>query len=563
MVTGSLSEGTVVRMAGSPYDLGSIPYDPARGFRVYHEPVNPDTGAGPEPVQPRWRNANTPPTESRRSVLVGSADDSAVTGIFEYLQEASAQWYHGKCCRGRYTTSGSFAQAVDTSLVVAAHPSGYLVVIGDRDDPSTMSIRDIARPGAKLSITNYNRVAGFDYRIYDALPAKEYRSLSGSFEEVVAMPQGARYLVVDSAGGTSSLAGAPLGGRSLVEVSGLEPGTGYRVTKEGRTVAAGITSGSGSIDLPAPGDHRSPGIGGMLHLYGGSLTHTSAEPPGTVVFDRLNSEVIPLEGSDRAYVVHAYVKVPVTGDVEISGAALDGLALPYLDGRYSTGDTIHFPVIPTYRQVHMAVNGVPTFLNIADVLGATGLKIADPVSSTITSEDPSGFVESVESTAGVISYMIAASDGSAKAHVRATVYGTSEITNTRFYQLAPPPPPPPRPVDPLTTWIEVYVNGEPRDIGGEAAAQIYFSDDPDEDHEGGSTRTSAYHTARFSYEPVTAEGTVSVPVQEGDFVEFYFYSTIRAEGSVPPVPPGFSEIRRGGTATATSVIEYASINTSL
>lgn len=51
-------------------------------------------------------------------------------------------------------------------------------------------------------------------------------------------------------------------------------------------------------------------------------------------------------------------------------------------------------------------------------------------------------------------------------------------------------------------------------------------------------------------------------ILEGDYVVFYFYSRIYAEGSIPPVPSGYTEIR-SGPASARSVIEYASINTSL
>ena len=561
VLTGRLSDGTTARIASSPYDLAGLERGDL-GFLIYHDNVNPDTGSGPEPVPPRWRNANTPPTETRIAVLAGSAADSEKTGIFSYLQEASARWYHGKCCRGAYSTSGSVQQEVVTSLVVGAHPSGYLQITGDRDDPATMPIHEIARRGAALLSVNYNRVADYDYKIYDTLPVQVHRSLSGAFEEGIEMPKGTSYMVVDSAGGTSYLAGSALGSRQFFEAAHLPPDTGYRLEKDGRTAASGITSADGRISVPVQPGYGPQGIGGTLYLYGGSLSHVGTDP-GTVAFDHVNGQVIQLEGRDRAYNVHAYVKVPVVGDVDVTGAGIGGLDLAYLDGRYTSGEDIHFPVIPPYRDVRLHVNGVPAGMKISDVLGATGLKIADPVASTISRDDPGGFVDDIESTAGAVTYMIAAADGNAKAHVRATVHGTSEITNTRVYELRPPPPPPPAPVDPLTTWIEVYVNGEPVDVGGKAATRIHFSDQPDEDHEGGAGHKTSYHTARFSYAPVTVTDTISVPVQEGDFVEFYFYSRIRAEGTAPPVPDGYAEISRYGSATATSVIDHASINTSL
>ena len=69
--------------------------------------------------------------------------------------------------------------------------------------------------------------------------------------------------------------------------------------------------------------------------------------------------------------------------------------------------------------------------------------------------------------------MVAQSDGSAKAHVRASVSGSSEITNTRTYQgVSPPPPPAPR--DPLTTWLRVYVNGDRPGAGARRACAYSF-----------------------------------------------------------------------------------------
>jgi len=89
--------------------------------------------------------------------------------------------------------------------------------------------------------------------------------------------------------------------------------------------------------------------------------------------------------------------------------------------------------------------------------------------------------------------------------------------------------------------------------------RIFFSDSPVESHESGADSASSYHTARFSYPEIDVFETVSVPVREADFVEFYFYSRVRAEGSAPPQAPGLDEIRREGSAEAVSVLRHASI----
>jgi len=127
----------------------------------------------------------------------------------------------------------------------------------------------------------------------------------------------------------------------------------------------------------------------------------------------------------------------------------------------------------------------------------------------------------------------------------------------------PPPPPPPRPRDPLTTWVEVYVNGVPRQIDGQERTQVFFSDAPLEDHDSGVTGTSSWHTARFSYPEVDVSDTISVPVDAGDFVEVYFYTKIEAHGSVPPLPRNFAEVSRSSSASATAVLKYATMGTSM
>lgn len=80
---------------------------------------------------------------------------------------------------------------------------------------------------------------------------------------------------------------------------------------------------------------------------------------------------------DRLYVAHAYAKVPVTGGADVSDVSLDGtVPLPYLSGRYEDGESMMVPVVPARRTVQMEANGARASLDIADVLGGTGLRIA-------------------------------------------------------------------------------------------------------------------------------------------------------------------------------------------
>ena len=533
---------TVMRVVHSPYDLMTIPHT-GEGFQVNHINADPGTGG--------------------LEVLVGSVDDSVKSASFEFVQEASLTVYHGKCCKGRYEQTGSHAISTPAHLIVQAHPSGYHAVTGDTTDPWTMDTDSIKRPGAKTLTIHYNRVTGFGHTIYDTLPVRQAGpTLAGAFDAEFGGLQGA-YLVVDSTGVEESRIWAhTISDADFVSIGGVPDGTAYRITSGADTVVAGISDGAitvGSFSTPARSEELA------LHLYPGALVHTDAGGAGMIVLDHANSESFVVPGiDDIAYAVHAYVKMPVTGTVSINGTSLDGLALPYLDGSYSGGDSLLIPVIPTYGGISMSINGMDAYLGIADVLGGTGLRITDPVSSTIsTSRDR--FVDGIQSTAGIVAYAVAPTDGRMKAHVRAEISGVSEITNTRtYFENTPPPPPPPRPRDPLTLWIEVYVNGQLREIDGRKQTQIFFSDAPDESHQSGASGShSTFHTARFSYPDILVFDSMSVPVEAADFVEFYFYNRIEAQGSVPLLPAGFHEHAQHGRASATASIRHASINTSM
>lgn len=545
VLSGELSSGTSARLAFSPYDLMALPHE-SRGFLLY--------------------SCSCDPGPSSLSVESGSVPDSARTGSFEYDRKIKAEWYVGKCCRLRYTTETAERVSVVPALAVSpANDRGYLVVTGDRTEPQHLTVQDVRRPWSSHFQTHHNEVGGFAFGIYDTLPVRSSHSFEGQFEERLEVPAGA-YLVVDSAGGTSHLRARPAPDGPALLVTGAPPETGYRVVRGGMTLAAGISSGTGLISVPAFAGGASPGAGGELHLYPDSPTHVrKSQGTGTVVFDVANGRALELGDGrrDSIYVAHAYAKIPVTGAASVSGVSVGPVALPYLAGEYGDGDSLMVPVVPAHRAVSLVVNGAPVSLDVADVLGGTGLKIADASSSTVSVHRPGAFAHSVEATAGAVSYMVAHSDGHAKAHVRASVSGSSEITNTRFYQSAPPPPPPPAPRDPLTAWLRVYVNGEPVEVGGRSEIQIFFSDSPVESHESGSGPSWSRHTARFSYPPVDVFKTVAVPVKAADFVEFYFYSRVSAEGSAPPAAPGLDELRRDGRAEATSSILHASIHASM
>jgi len=100
-------------------------------------------------------------------------------------------------------------------------------------------------------------------------------------------------------------------------------------------------------------------------------------------------------------------------------------------------------------------------------------------------------------------------------------------------------------------------------MDGQDRIRMFFSDAPLEDHDGGVTGTSSWHTARFSYQEADVSDAISVPVDAGDFVGVYFHTGIEAHGSVPPLPGSFAEVSRSSSAPATAVLEYATMGTSM
>ena len=564
-IRGTMYNGATVRIVESPYDLMNTKFDYGKGgFLVSH--VQRD------------------PTESDLDIVVGSVDDSVKTGHFEYDQQAEASVYHGKCCKGRYTTSGSSHQSVTSDLLITSDGTRYLKAVGDRTEPQLMDIGSILKPGAKIFDVHYNRVTNFDHKVYDTLPVKlEIQFPAGNFEarlepgELLSGQNDQKYLIVDAPyGGISKIYGKVRTGIDpLLSIDNLPPDTAYRLSGDGgRTLYVGTTYHDGRISLGDYGIYS--GHGGILELYTGSPTwvmqqqqNDDDDGSGTIIFDHINDRVLTIQGEtdiphDQMYSVHAYVKIPITAqNVTISQIRINDLRIAYLDGIYNVGDSVHVPVIPTYNTIHMMIEQIPVSLAVEDVLGGSNVRIADTTSSTVSIKRPDAFTGEISSTAGAVTFMISNTDGNAKVQVQATVSGDSQITNTRKFADIPPPPPPPTPRDPLSTWIEVYVNGQLFPIDGKSKTQIFFSDEPVEMHTSGISGFSTWHTADFEYPPVRVVDTISVPVNSADFVEVYFYVRIDAEGSIPPVPPSTVEYQRNSEATATAILKSASIIVSM
>ena len=596
VLEGDAADGTTFRVVESPYDLETLPIENGM-FRILS--VNDD---------PEVDNLET---LAGSKVLSGSVEGSVKINEMRWTQTAAADVIPGGS-NAHETRTASAEQTRSSFLYTEAHPDGYIEIVGDHNRVMSMNVTetflnnagdrfltppkkhtaqltercqgparcsDVINDGRDGSV-RYNRMTDITFTIYDTLPVKmDGPVMSGSFGVEFENLRD-NYLVIDSTqAGESTIRAYDIQDRDFIHIGGLEDakrhvidtlgypsdidnGTAFSVTAEHDEIIAGGLSDD-TITMESNPDTTSVKPMYVEMVFPPSALVYRGWTSDMIVFDRLNHEVLTAPGgTSDAYVPHVYVKVPITQQVEISNVRYErDISLPYLDGTYESGEFVMIPLIPTgqisYNTVYMTINGVEVPIRVTDLPGVTGLKIAEPASNTINiSQDE--FVDSIGTSVGMLVYAIAGEDGYMKAHVQAVVSGKSEITNTRTYAITPSPGAT-EALDPLTTWIDIYVNGYK-----EESRQIFFSDEPVMTSEAGqSGQNSVYHTVIFEYPEVRIFDTVSHRVNEGDFVEFHFYNKIEAEGSEPPLPSGFQEYSRHGKGSATASLIVGSINTSM
>jgi hypothetical protein len=232
----------------------------------------------------------------------------------------------------------------------------------------------------------------------------------------------------------------------------------------------------------------------------------------------------------------------------------NALAIPYLQGNYTTGNNIKVPIIPGYFDINMKINGIPTTTVIASVLGGTPLKVIPASTSTITQNDDDSLIPSIFATAGSVAYAISGISGTMTTSLTATISGNSEIVNYAYFGATPPPPPPPPLLDPLKAYVDVYKNG-----ALVTQQQIFFSSSPTSQNSGGVGASSSYVVDSYTYPQTVVNGVISTSVVPGDFVEYFLYANIAANGSTPPTPPGHTLYGYSGEGHATVTIHSGTI----
>ena len=425
-------------------------------------------------------------------------------------------------------------------------------VITTSDAGRQMSVSKMTTDGNKKF--SYDRIRGsYNHTLYAPTPWHEEYHFAESFERQISLPADS-YIMVSLNSGTAVIEGKSASHdveTHFLRVEGLVPHVPYQIAKNGSVIAGGMTDESGRIII----DDTLHVTDGLLYLYPDSLVYRGSWDG--LAMDILNGGILRMPAiQDTIYVTHAYAAIPVTGDIMVTHVSLDGIMqIKYLEGSYSDGDTIHVPVVPGYHTIRLEINGVNASLAYGNILGGTGITIAEPESSTIR-KSASGPIHHAEAVAGTVAYAIAASDGTLKAAVSETISGTVHIQNTYQLEKNPPPPPPLRRADPLSGWVDIHLNGklvEQRQLG--------VNPYPDFDQESFRDGSKIVQSVTYSYPDYTLSAAISVPVKAGDLVEFFVYARIYGEIGRYDPPQGYHVRSSAGQSAATATIGSAYITT--
>ena len=255
------------------------------------------------------------------------------------------------------------------------------------------------------------------------------------------------------------------------KITDLPDDTPWEIRQDGLPILRGVTDGNELILH----EHEFPVINldGTFEfiLYPNSMIWT--DDFSTIILDKYHDQEIHIDTTeDRIYIVHAYVNVPITGNITVTNMQLIGrdanvtnLPLNYLEGTYD--EPIYIPVIPNYKGFSLMLDNVTASMEYKDVLNAPSVQIADPserIEITRNYTNPSTYGES---TTGTVAYYVA-TDDSVKMQIVMSIDGSLEIQNNYLGCTVRETDEntPWKIRDPLNAWAEVYVNGEQRMFNG-------------------------------------------------------------------------------------------------
>jgi len=394
------------------------------------------------------------------------------------------------------------------------------------------------------------------FRIYDLSPyVVKFQTSVNNFNHKFTFGSDNYYLIIEPRGSQINIKGVNVASISnLLEISNAQPNRHYQITQNGILDVTGVTASDGTINLTPSELNLSGNTVGILKIYDSLVYRGSFS---TVIFDYFNNQTIHIDTpEDKTYAVHQYSKIPVVGTVTINGTNLDGtLYLPYLDKEYVRGD-VYVPVIPGYSTINMTINGLNALIDYADVLGNSGIKIADPATSTIPQYSATSEILSSAASAGTVASVFANSNGVLNAIITETISGTVSITNTYTLEQIPPLTPPPVRRDPLTGVVTIFVNGA-------QVQQTTLGVNPYPNFVQTNTVNGNVVTrsVTYSYPDYVVSGNASVDVFAGDLVEFYVSANIHGDIDSYSAPAGHIITTSSGISSATANIRSAQVNT--
>ena len=381
-----------------------------------------------------------------------------------------------------------------------------------------------------------------------------------------------------------------------------------------RVMHQGFTDSDGNIHIDFTGTVYERIVNdqtlGLLRVY--DSASALYDPPNEkgVVLDYYNKDIYTdtIIDEDIAYAPIGYAKLPIPANVTFSNFKIvdsnnNTISIKALNRDYTAGDNAYVPIVPKYKTMVFAINEHPVTLRFADLGGITANRLFGGTTNTITEVNNNRFITHLASSTVTAAYMIAPIDDDFAFAITAKVSGELEVTNgLKIFSSRTCEHVVRLPRDPLSTYVQAFVNGEPVMINGVYKPQIAYNDRPVTEHSASNTpwrqlgsissnvftdwntrttttiTSSMWYadsslTSRFYYPQRTISDQFQVPAQAGDLIEFIFTNKIHADTQPPEIPnnaPNAGACARGvGTytidriqysyGTATSRIHHGSI----
>ncbi len=340
---------------------------------------------------------------------------------------------------------------------------------------------------------------------------------------------------------------------SLLKIYGLPANTIYQITKNSITGVEGVTDGSSSgLQLNSQqitiAQQDDPGV--TLLLYPSSMYYRG--PFSTAVFDLQHLNITHLStSSDQVYVPFAYIQIPVAVPATITDVKINhDVTLGYLDGNYSPGSSLFVPIIPGEQEVDITVNGQTLSIPLNAIENPVGLKAIPVITNTNAQYSSTGQITSIDVNTVTSAFAIAPNTGRMFATAALRVSGESSLTSDVSMYFVPNPPPPPRPRDPLSVYVDVYVNGQfvKSDL-------IYYDSDPIFSPLQAMNGLTYLQAENYKFKQTTTIGNEFVNVNAGDMVQFIIRTTVHADGqpiTIKPYAVTGGVVKLGSTTSAAS-----------